>query len=103
MPAGVAPSRASSQKSPTFGGSSGSSGVTGTYAGRAPGASSKPGEEEPEPAHDSSGDPAGGSVLDITLHLAASIRIGRPPRGTGHGASIRPLHARLTQRGEPSI
>jgi len=33
MPAGDAVSRASSQNSPIFGGSSGSSGVTGTYAG----------------------------------------------------------------------
>ena len=45
MPAGVAPSRASSQKSPTFGGSSGSSGVTGTYAGPAPGSSAEAGME----------------------------------------------------------
>ncbi len=33
IPAGVASSRASSQNSPTFGGSAASSGVTGTYAG----------------------------------------------------------------------
>src|SRR5512133_4079453 len=55
IPAGVALSRASSQKSPTFGGSSGKSGVTGTYAG--------------------SGVWAGGSVVDITLHLTA-FRVG---------------------------
>jgi hypothetical protein len=74
IPAGVAPSRASSQKSPTFGGSSGSSGVTGTYAGPAASPSSKPGWEVPGLFHDSFGPPAGGSVFDIALHLATSIR-----------------------------
>ena len=41
IPAGVASSRASSQNSPTFGGSAASSGVTGTYAERASDAPSK--------------------------------------------------------------
>ena len=74
IPAGVAPSRASSQKSPTFGGSSGSSGVTGTYAGPAASPSSKPGWEVLGLLHDSFGPPAGGSVFDIALHLATSMR-----------------------------
>jgi hypothetical protein len=38
----------------------------------------------PELAHDSFGSPAGGSVLDITLHLAASIR--RRPTAARCGA-----------------
>jgi hypothetical protein len=75
IPAGVAASRASSQNSPTLGGSSGSSGVTGTYAG-ASGAPSAPSPAAPlGPALDGSGGCAGGSVVDITLHLAASIRM----------------------------
>jgi hypothetical protein len=74
IPAGVAPSRASSQKSPIFGGSSGSSGVTGTYAGPAACPSSKPGWEVLGLLHDSFGPPAGGSVFDIALHLATSMR-----------------------------
>lgn len=74
MPAGVALSRASSQKSPTLGGSSGSSGLTDTYAGAAPEVPSEPRSEMPPGgAHDGSGLGAGGSVLDITLHLTASF------------------------------
>jgi len=79
IPAGVALSRASSQNSPTLGGSSGSSGVTGTYAGPAPGAPSGLRSETPPrlghdgSAHDGSGGRFGGSVLDITLHLTASV------------------------------
>ena len=92
MPAGVALSRASSQKSPTLGGSSGSSGFTGTYVGALPEVPSEPRSETPPGgAHDGSGPGAGGSVLDITLHLTASRRRGRPQRRAGHGESIRPF------------
>jgi hypothetical protein len=84
IPAGVASSRASSQNSPTFGGSAASSGVTGTYPECESDAPSKtrsaasgvghPGSGDGESgAHGGSGGGAGGSAGDITLHLAASI------------------------------
>ena len=76
IPAGVASSRASSQNSPTFGGSAASSGVTGTYPERASEAPSKtrsdasgaghPGSGDGESgAHGGSGGGAGGSGGDI--------------------------------------
>lgn len=100
MPAGVALSRASSQKSPTLGGSSGSSGFTGTYAGAAPEVpSERRSETPPGRAHDGSGVGAGGSVLDITLHLTASHSRGRPQRRAGHGESIRPFRRVLASSG----
>ena len=60
-------------KSPTLGGSSGSSGFTGTYAGARQRCPQNLDPRRPGGAHDGSGPGAGGSVLDITLHLTASL------------------------------
>src|SRR6187455_2919544 len=87
MPAGVAPSRASIQKAPIRGGSSGSSGLSGTAA--APGVAPAP-DPPPSAGHDQPESPTGGSGVDIALHLHWDRRQGSASHRQGHAESIRP-------------